>query len=306
VSWAEVITPEDRELFRRCRRAWDLGSARRRNLVPRAASAPAPDAALRDALAVYYYPGMWQWDRSLVTARAREALESALADAGADALARAIDLLDRYLVWAPSVDRFEPLSVNGEFDVTIPDPRAEGAELASAEGLPIRFRGFVDLLAHDHDRRYWIVAHRIVEQPLEVDALRIDPPGAAACWAWQRCFLAQPIAGIQYNELCRSSGSFRRIAVERTAAERDAAARTLAFEALDMVDDLRVYPNFAWSHCRSCAYQRPCAAIESGEDAEPILAEQYRERAPARRLGATTWSLGRGAAPPAGGSGVAR
>ena len=61
-----VVTPADRASFRRCRRQWDFGAAARQNLEPvRPPAAPDLDRALRDALAVYYYPGMWDWDRAV-------------------------------------------------------------------------------------------------------------------------------------------------------------------------------------------------------------------------------------------------
>ena len=64
-----VVTPDDREWFGRCRRAWDLGARARRGLVPHAAPLE-PDGslvvALRAALAVHYFPGMWAWDRTIV------------------------------------------------------------------------------------------------------------------------------------------------------------------------------------------------------------------------------------------------
>ena len=61
-----LVTPADRASLRRCRRQWDFGARCRRNLE--AAERPAgPDlaAALREALAVYYFPGMWDWQRSI-------------------------------------------------------------------------------------------------------------------------------------------------------------------------------------------------------------------------------------------------
>lgn len=53
------ITAEDRAAFKRCRRQWDLASPSRRDLEPAADPPPDVAAALRDALAVYYYPGTW-------------------------------------------------------------------------------------------------------------------------------------------------------------------------------------------------------------------------------------------------------
>jgi hypothetical protein len=54
------FTPADRGAFKRCRRQWDLGARERQNWEPaRPAAVPDLDLAVRDALAVYYFPGMW-------------------------------------------------------------------------------------------------------------------------------------------------------------------------------------------------------------------------------------------------------
>ncbi|HEX4907114.1 MAG TPA: hypothetical protein VFW32_00835 [Actinomycetes bacterium] len=61
------FTPADRGAFKRCRRQWDFGARERRNYEPaRPAAVPDLDLAVRDALAVYYFPGMWDWQRSVV------------------------------------------------------------------------------------------------------------------------------------------------------------------------------------------------------------------------------------------------
>ena len=61
------FTPADRGAFKRCRRQWDFGARERQGYEP---ARPAPaldlDLAVRDALAVYYFPGMWDWQRSVV------------------------------------------------------------------------------------------------------------------------------------------------------------------------------------------------------------------------------------------------
>lgn len=298
MSWAEVVTPGDRETFRRCRRAWDLGSPRRRNLAPREPPPPTLEDALRAALAVYYYPGMWRWDRALPAGRVGHAFEELCPPEARDLGA---SLLERYLAWAPGVDDFEPLQVNGEFDVTIPDPHRPRSDLRTLEGVPLRFRGTVDLLAIDPAREYWIVHHCVAARLAEEGAFAVDPEGAAACWAWGRCHLAQPIAGVVYNEVCWDGGpGLRRTQVRRGAVEQEGAALSLGLELRDsLVPEVRIYPSFAWPSCRTCAFLRPCAAVETGADAEAILAADYEERgAPERRLGMTTWGLGRGAAPP--------
>src|SRR5438093_13623716 len=64
---ATVLTTSDLRSFKRCRRAWDFGSPSRRNLAPNEVERPFElDTAVRDALAVYYYPGMWNWPRKVV------------------------------------------------------------------------------------------------------------------------------------------------------------------------------------------------------------------------------------------------
>ena len=64
---AADLRPSDRIWFKRCRRSWDLGSRLRRSLEPAERRyALDLDRAVRDGLAVYYFPGMWEWDRKVV------------------------------------------------------------------------------------------------------------------------------------------------------------------------------------------------------------------------------------------------
>lgn len=61
-----VVTAAERASFTRCRRQWDFGAGMRQDLEPvRRAAVPDLDRAVRDALAVYYFPGMWDWDRGV-------------------------------------------------------------------------------------------------------------------------------------------------------------------------------------------------------------------------------------------------
>src|SRR5260370_30151450 len=69
----EIIRASERTAFRRCRGAWDFGARSRQNyepLVP--ARAFDLEKAVHDALALWYFPGMWEWDRSLVRGFAME------------------------------------------------------------------------------------------------------------------------------------------------------------------------------------------------------------------------------------------
>jgi hypothetical protein len=80
-----VITAAERASFQRCRRQWDFGSGNRQDLEPLDRPAgPDLDRALRDALAVYYFPGMWDWDRGVRLPLVGQELERALARQRAD------------------------------------------------------------------------------------------------------------------------------------------------------------------------------------------------------------------------------
>ena len=72
-----IITPAERETFKQCRRAWDLGARERRDLEPIVSVDPLDvDRAIRDALAVYYFPGMWDWTRAVVVPLVAQALST--------------------------------------------------------------------------------------------------------------------------------------------------------------------------------------------------------------------------------------
>ena len=120
------FTPADRAAFKRCRRQWDFGARERQNLEPvEAVAGPDLELAVRDALAVYYFPGMWDWPRSVVLPLVLQGLARSIGrqpGPGADALAAGEALLRRYFDWAPGVDRFSPIQVECSFEVNLPDP----------------------------------------------------------------------------------------------------------------------------------------------------------------------------------------
>ncbi len=373
---AYVIRADDRLAFKRCRRAWDFGARPRRNLAP---IQPIRlfdfDRALHDALAVYYFPGMWEWNRDIVRPIALEAfLKSMRKDRAAYLETRGLTegsaeeeesweshlelgktLLTSYFQWAPSADRFMPVRVETDFEVNIPDPRRPGLDLSSSEGLPIRYQGRVEMLVVDGDDNYWIVDHRIVRGGWEeLDQLLLDDMGVSFCWAWELFYMGMSIAGTIYNEIrCqggpspgeaislpsgletqeatpaeRSGGRpvpqhrrmyvqplraprplsqqgnelFRRTQIPRSRAEIEGLAIQMSLEALDMADPtLSVYHTPSRQNCSSCAYRTPCIAMNEGADLAPILEASYRKRPEIEieegRLGGTTWSMNRGAAP---------
>ena len=61
-------------------------------------------------------------------------------------------------------------------------------------------------------------------------------------------------------------------------------------------------PSPAPEHCGICQFVGPCLAMERDGDVRGVLEAGFRDRGPDRvepgRLGAATWGMGRGAAPP--------
>jgi len=326
------------------------------------------ERAIHDALALYYFPGMWEWDRSLVrrltlegfvkSMRKQLAAYAAVAEVSEaqdddwqSQLGAGVRLLERYFEWAPAVDAFSPVRVETDFDANVPDPTAAGHDLVAPGGGPIHYQGRIDALVVDAYDAYWIVDHRIVEGGWEsLSQLLLDEQGVAACWAWEIFYYGMRIAGTIYNEIrldapdadagivgpgtraavpdtpgalagkrrmymqalrvpeerveVSEAGAFRRTRITRSRAELAACGRQVAQEALEMTSaGLVVYPNPSVAHCVPCAYREPCIALNMGVDPTAILAERYRDRGPEEveegRLGGVSWSMNRGARPPA-------
>lgn len=214
----DVITAWDREWFGRCRRAWDLGSPARQDLEPAGtagaggpAGPPPVEAALREALAVYYYPAMWDWQpavvRPLVVKGFRDAFRAAGQAAGGggpawdEAAALGEAVLGHYFEWAPLVDRFAPVLVGTEYDSDVVDPGDPGGGSLAVDGRAVRYRGRIDAFVVDEEHRYWLVHHRLVEGPWpDREAVALDDAVVADCWAWEQFALA-PLAGALVNEL---------------------------------------------------------------------------------------------------------
>jgi hypothetical protein len=195
---------------------------------------PDLDRAVRDALAVYYFPGMWDWDPGvrlpLVGQELDRALDRQRRRAGADAgpgdradenrpdenrpdptWPRARDdghaLLARYLDWAPRTDRFAPVLVETDFEVNVLDPRRPDAALTAGHGEPIRYVGRIDMMAVDQHDAYWIVRHRVVGADWPpTEQLVADEETLTACWAWEQFYLGMAITGTIHNELRLTPG----------------------------------------------------------------------------------------------------
>jgi hypothetical protein len=215
-----VVTQPDRESFLRCRRQWDLQARFRRNLEP-SSPAPAPDLgrALRAALAVYYFPGMWDWDRAVTLPLVRQGFDRDLSrqrERGGTAAAgydwtgprqAGHEVLSRYFDWARGADRFSPMLIEADFEAQVADPARPRSGLTGPGGDPVRFRGRIDMLAVDENDAYWIVRNRLAGDGwLDTAGLLADDAALAACWAWEQFYPGMTIAGTLYNELRLAPG----------------------------------------------------------------------------------------------------
>jgi hypothetical protein len=295
-----VVAAGDRAWFARCRRAWDLGAACRQGLEPRDAVNGDRETlarAMRDALAVHYFPGMWSWDRAIV-----EPLVFAAYDR-ADGPPGHRPLVEAFLRWATPVDQLTPLRVEVDIDVHVPDPVLPHTHLSTTDGAAVRYRDRIALVMVDVDDRSWIGDHRLVDEFASHDELVLDERGILACWAWDEIELATTVAGMQYTEIRVDPPAIRRTVVARSDVEKARAASRLGRTALEMLaPDLAIEPTPEWAHCSRCSFRTPCMAMNRGEDARAMLMTQYRPRGPdvleEGRLGGVSWGMGRGAAPP--------
>ncbi len=196
------IDPEQRARFKRCRRQWDFASPNRRGLEPVDTAGRALPAALKDALAVYYYPGTWDWQHDLKHSLVHKAVERSLNEAGAGALIEAATaLLDCYDAWASTIDDFAPVKIDHDVAGLITDPAAPERGLLTPNGSGVVYACRVDLLAVDAADEYWVVRHQIVDDWQQPDALVRDEEAIAACWAWEQDYMGMEIVGTIHNEV---------------------------------------------------------------------------------------------------------
>ncbi|MGA8547416.1 MAG: hypothetical protein WB785_19460 [Mycobacterium sp.] len=211
------ITENDRAQFKRCRRQWDFASPHRRGLAPVGAVDPALTASIKDALAVYYYPGTWDWPHELKQSLVHKAVKRALDDAGQpDSLKTATTLLDSYDAWASTIDDFAPVKIDHDVEPLVPDPRDPERGLTIPDGSPVIYTCRIDLLAVDAADEYWVVRHQIVDDWQDLDALIRDEVAVAGCWAWEQEYLGMEISGTIHNEV-RISGPLDLPAADRAA-----------------------------------------------------------------------------------------
>ena len=319
-----TVTEAERASFLRSGRPWDVAAGMRpnirqnmrQNLEPaNRPAAPDLDRAIRDALAVYYFPGMWDWDNGVRLPLVGQELDRTLTGEARDE-ARA--LLERYIRWAPSVDRFAPVLVETDFEATVLDP--DGAAVVTADGEPIRYRGRIDLMSVDQHDAYWIVRHRLVDGDWPAtEELINDEQALAACWAWEQFYLGMAVTGTIYNELSRTRGRSRpwlRLGAARRAVRqhepsgggrsipqhRRMYARAREPARVKPVEQ-RTGPGFRRTWLRRTPGDVAAAGLRLGADvAEMARSDGFWPRPPDSqeegRLGGRSWAMGRGAAPP--------
>jgi hypothetical protein len=205
-----VIGPGEREWFRRCRRAWDFGSPNRRNLEPKTPAALGLARAVRMSMAVWYFPGMWEWPRAIVQPRAMQAFEEAAARSRApeEAVGSARAMLERYFAWAPTADAFAPVRIESDFEAVVPDHRTPESGVVTPDGRPVRYHDRIHLLIVDPRDTYWIVEHRLAgDRWADRDELLLAERPVSAIWGWEQFYLGMEIAGTVHNELRLDGGA---------------------------------------------------------------------------------------------------
>ncbi|MGH4019794.1 MAG: hypothetical protein ACRDT0_11270 [Pseudonocardiaceae bacterium] len=214
-----MIRPWEGALFRSCRRAWELGARERQDYEPVEPSRVFDlDEAIHDALDVYYFPGMWEWDRAIVRPLALQAFGKSMRRQHAayarhrepsaaqqreweEHLELGTGMLERYFAFALQADGFTPVQVATQFDVTIPDPASPDNGLTTPDGRGIIHRTRIDMVVMDEHELYWLVEHGTLDRPWDgVDRLLLDEPSLTRSWAWQLGFLTK-IEGTIHNEL---------------------------------------------------------------------------------------------------------
>jgi len=200
------ITAAERASYKRCRRQWDLGSVHRGNLEPVESGPADVAAAVRGALAVYYYPGMWDWPSAIVLPLVRKAFMRSIAEQPQSPERTAnmdigTGVLEQYIEWAPALDDFGPVRIDHEVEAIVPNPDEPGRGLYLPGGRRVVYTDRVHLLAIDVHDVCWVVVHQVVAQWQDIRMLLLDEEAVAACWAWEQTYIGMDVAGTIHNEI---------------------------------------------------------------------------------------------------------
>ena len=272
--------------------------------------------AFKDALAVYYFPGMWNWSRAIVRPLATEGFVKSMTRQRAtyetaaaltseqeieyeEQLAAGKALLEAYYEWAPGPDeKLTPVQVEWLFDIVVPHPEEADVGLLTPDGLEVDYRVRVDLAMVDNAGRFWVMDHKLVIGAWpEADLMVLDEPLLNRAWAWERAFLTQA-RGTIHNELrlagpapgdpapserkrIRQEGTpnFRRTTIRRRRNEIESVGERVAAQVREMSDPGVVcYPAPSERHCPPCDFRAPCLALQQGDDVDEVLSDRYRKR----------------------------
>lgn len=177
------------------------------------------DKALHDALAVYYFPAMDDWDRAIVRPLALQGFHRSMRqDRGIYEKSASLTaeqerewqaqselgetLLKHYFQWAATVDEFASIFSDHDVWTHIPEPGNPDHALAMPDGRPIRYLGRVDQVISDPSDEYWVVDHRVIRDGWEdADELLLDMVTLSYAWALELCYPQLKVAGTIYNEL---------------------------------------------------------------------------------------------------------
>ncbi len=177
------------------------------------------DKAIRDALAVYYFPAMDDWNRAIVRPLTIKGFDRSMGESraslekGAPFTAEeeeAFDahltlgqaMLTNYFVWAAALDDFDSLFADHDVWAPIPDPAHPNHDLGTLDGRPMRYMGRMDQLIADPDDELWVVDHRVVRGDwTDTDELVEDEVLRSLCWHTQIAYPQMLIAGTITNEL---------------------------------------------------------------------------------------------------------
>ena len=220
MAWTFILRQREMDAFLACRTAWDFGATVRRNLVP---IAPPQifdfEKAVREALAVYYFPAMDEWNRAIVRPLAMQGFvrsmqqdrqlyeKSAVVTPTQEEdwdrhLALGQALLERYFTWTLTVDEFDSVFSEEELWAPVPDPANPGKGMVAADGRTIRYWGRIDQLISDPQDEYWIVENRLVQggwtNPFH---FLVDSTALTHAWAFEYAYPHIKVAGTVYNEL---------------------------------------------------------------------------------------------------------
>jgi len=253
VGWTWVLRSREIDLFRGCRRQWDLGALTRRGLVPRVRPSVFDlEAAVRMGLATYYFPALDDWSRAIVRPLAIKGFNRAMSEqATAYEKARPLTaeqargwqrhrrlgetLLNRYFDWADAADDFDSILSDELVWAPVPDPDRPDRDVGTPDGRPVRFVARVDSLVSDSSDELWVLDHRVVWDDWTPDeGLTEDDEQRRAIWALQVAHPQMLVAGTIYNELRVAANDPDRFAATAAAAAGTAEVARQARETRDM------------------------------------------------------------------------